>query len=516
MAWASRSPSGRAGKEHHVGLFDNLILGFSTALSIQNLLFCLFGVLIGTLVGVLPGISPLNTTAMLLPFTFGLAPTSAMIMLAGIFYGAQYGGSTTAILVNVPGETSAVVTCLDGYQMARQGRAGPALAIAAIASFFAGCVATVVIALLSAPLAALALKFTAPEYFSLLVMGLIAAVVLAHGSPFKAIAMVLVGILTGLVGIDVNSGVPRLTFGIPDIADGMDFVPVVVGLFGIGEVAANLEIPQDRSILSGKIKNLMPSWADIKAAFPAILRGTGIGTLLGILPGGGAALPPFAAYALEKKVSRHPDRFGTGVIQGVASPEAANNAGAQTSFIPLLTMGIPTNPLMALMIGALMIHGIQPGPSMIREQSALYWGVVASMWIGNLMLVVINLPLVGMWVSLLRIPYRLLFPAIILFCCIGAYASSNSVFSVWLMLGWGALGYFFNKVGVQPAPMVLGFVLGPMLEENFRRAMLLSGGDPTVFVQRPISAVLLAIAAALLLVLISPVIRRKREEALKE
>ena len=301
-------------------LFDNLALGFSTALSVQNLLFCLFGVLIGTLVGVLPGISPLNTTAMLLPFTFGLAPTSAMIMLAGIFYGAQYGGSTTAILVNVPGETSAVVTCLDGYQMARQGRAGPALAIAAIASFFAGCVATVVIALLSAPLAALALKFTAPEYFSLLVMGLIAAVVLAHGSPFKAIAMVLVGILTGLVGIDVNSGVPRLTFGIPDIADGMDFVPVVVGLFGIGEVAANLEIPQDRSILTGKIKNLMPSWTDFKAAFPAILRGTSVGTILGILPGGGAALPPFAAYALEKKVSRHPERFGTGVIQGVASP----------------------------------------------------------------------------------------------------------------------------------------------------------------------------------------------------
>ena len=496
-------------------LFDNLALGFSTALSVQNLLFCLFGVLIGTLVGVLPGISPLNTTAMLLPFTFGLAPTSAMIMLAGIFYGAQYGGSTTAILVNVPGETSAVVTCLDGYQMARQGRAGPALAIAAIASFFAGCVATVVISLLSAPLAALALKFTAPEYFSLLVMGLIAAVVLAHGSPFKAIAMVLVGILTGLVGIDVNSGVPRLTFGIPDIADGMDFVPVVVGLFGIGEVAANLEVPQDRSILAGKIKNLLPSWADFKAAFPAILRGTSVGTILGILPGGGAALPPFAAYALEKKVSRHPERFGTGVIQGVASPEAANNAGAQTSFIPLLTMGIPTNPLMALMIGALMIQGIQPGPSMIREQPALYWGVVASMWIGNLMLVVINLPLVGMWVSLLRIPYRLLFPAIILFCCIGAYASSNSVFSVWLMLGWGALGYFFNKVGVQPAPMVLGFVLGPMLEENFRRTMLLSGGDPLVFIQRPISAFLLAVAAALLVVLIFPAIRKKREEALR-
>ncbi len=499
-----------------MSLIDNLALGFSTALSLQNLLFCFLGVIIGTLVGVLPGISPLNTTAMLLPFTFGLPPASAMIMLAGIFYGAQYGGSTTAILVNVPGETSAVVTCLDGYQMARQGRAGPALAIAAVASFFAGTVATLVIALLSAPLAALALKFTAPEYFSLLIMGLIAAVVLAHGSPFKAIAMIVMGVLVGLVGIDVNSGVPRLTFGIPDIADGMDFVPVVVGLFGIGEVIANLGTPQDRSILSGKIKNLMPTWPDLKAAFPAMVRGTCVGTMLGILPGGGAALPPFAAYALEKKVARDPSRFGKGAIEGVASPEAANNAGAQTSFIPLLTMGIPTNPLMALMIGALMIQGIQPGPSVIREQPALYWGVVASMWIGNLMLVIINLPLVGMWVSLLRIPYRLLFPAIILFCCIGAYASSNSVFSVWLMLGWGALGYFFNKVGVQPAPMVLGFVLGPLLEENFRRAMLLSGGDPLVFIQRPISATLLAVSAILLVVLIFPTIRRKREEALQD
>jgi putative tricarboxylic transport membrane protein len=499
-----------------MSLIDNLALGFSTALSLQNLLYCFLGVIIGTLVGVLPGISPLNTTAILLPFTFGLPPTSAMIMLAGIFYGAQYGGSTTAILMNVPGETSAVMTCQDGYQMARQGRAGPALAIAAVGSFFAGSVATIVIALLSTPLAALAMKFTAPEYFSLLVMGLIAAVVLAHGSPFKAIAMMLMGVLTGLVGIDVNSGVPRLTFGIPDIADGMDFVPVVVGLFGIGEVIANLGTSQDHGILSGKIKNLMPTWPDLKAAFPAILRGTCVGTLLGILPGGGAALPPFAAYALEKKVSRHPERFGTGVIEGVASPESANNAGAQTSFIPLLTMGIPTNPLMALMIGALMIQGIQPGPSVIREQPALYWGLVASMWIGNLMLVVINLPLVGMWVSVLKIPYRLLFPAIILFCCIGAYASSNSVFNVWLMLGWGALGYFFNKVGVHPAPMVLGFILGPMLEENFRRAMLLSGGDPMVFVQRPISATLLAVAVILLAILIFPAIRRKREEVLQE
>jgi TctA family transporter len=499
-----------------MSLFDNLALGFSTALSLQNILFCFLGVIIGTLVGVLPGISPLNTTAMLLPFTFGLPPASAMIMLAGIFYGAQYGGSTTAILVNVPGETSAVVTCLDGYQMARQGRAGPALAIAALGSFFAGTVATIVIAVLSAPLAALAMKFTAPEYFSLMVMGLIAAVVLAHGSPIKAIAMVLLGILVGLVGIDVNSGAPRLTFGIPDIADGMDFVPVVVGLFGIGEVIANLGTVQDRSILTGKIKNLMPTWPDFKMAFPAILRGTFIGTILGILPGGGAALPPFAAYALEKKVSRHPERFGTGVIEGVASPEAANNAGAQTSFIPLLTMGIPTNPLMALMIGALMIQGIQPGPSVIREQPALYWGLVASMWIGNLMLVIINLPLVGIWASLLRVPYRLLFPAIILFCCIGAYASSNSIFSVWLMLGWGVVGYFFNKIGVQPAPMVLGFVLGPLLEENFRRAMLLADGNPLVFIQRPISGTLLLVSVIMLGILIFPAIRRKREDALQE
>jgi TctA family transporter len=418
--------------------------------------------------------------------------------------------------VNVPGETSAVVTCLDGYQMARQGRAGPALAIAALGSFFAGTVATIVIAVLSAPLAALAMKFTAPEYFSLMVMGLIAAVVLAHGSPIKAIAMVLLGILVGLVGIDVNSGAPRLTFGIPDIADGMDFVPVVVGLFGIGEVIANLGTVQDRSILTGKIKNLMPTWPDFKMAFPAILRGTFIGTILGILPGGGAALPPFAAYALEKKVSRHPERFGTGVIEGVASPEAANNAGAQTSFIPLLTMGIPTNPLMALMIGALMIQGIQPGPSVIREQPALYWGLVASMWIGNLMLVIINLPLVGIWASLLRVPYRLLFPAIILFCCIGAYASSNSIFSVWLMLGWGVVGYFFNKIGVQPAPMVLGFVLGPLLEENFRRAMLLADGNPLVFIQRPISGTLLLVSVIMLGILIFPAIRRKREDALQE
>ena len=494
-----------------MGLLENLALGFSTAVSPLNLIYCLVGALAGTLVGVLPGISPVNTVAMLLPFTFGMEPTSALIMLAGIFYGAQYGGSTSAVLINVPGETSAVVTCLDGYQMARQGKAGKALGIAALGSFFAGCVATLVIALVSTPLAKLALKFNSPEYFSLMILGLIAAVTLSSGSPVKSVTMVVLGILAGLVGIDVNSGASRLTFGRMELAEGMDFVPLVVGLFGIGEVVANLEMVQDRNILKEKIKNLLPTWEEIKYCFPAVLRGTGIGALLGILPGGGAALPPFASYAIEKKVSKHPERFGTGEIRGVAGPESANNAGAQTSFIPMLTLGIPTNALMALMIGAMMIHGIQPGPMVMQKQPDLFWGVVVSMWIGNLMLLVINLPLIRLWVALLKVPYRLLFPAIIMFCCVGAYASMNSTFSVWLMLGWGVLGYFFKKLGVQPAPMILGFVLGPMLEENFRRSMVIAGGSPMVFIERPISAGLLLTAAVFVVLLVLPSFRGKRE-----
>jgi TctA family transporter len=494
-----------------VELLDNLALGLATAATWQNLLFCLAGVTIGTLVGVLPGISPLTTVAMLLPFTFGLPPASAMIMLAGIFYGAQYGSSTAAILVNVPGETSSIVTCIDGYQMARQGRAGSALAIAAIASFLAGTVATLAIALMSLPLAALALKFTAVETVSLVILGLLGAVVLAHGSPAKAIAMIVVGVLVGLVGVDVNSGAPRMTFGIPDITDGISFVPIAIGLFGIAEMIRNLEQPQDRDLPRMRIANLLPTRADLVAAFPAMLRGTAVGCMLGVLPGGGAALPPFSAYALEKKIAADPSRFGKGAIEGVASPEAANNAGAQTSFVPMLTLGLPTNPLMALMIGALMIQGIQPGPQVMTKQPDLFWGVIASMWIGNLMLLVINLPLIGIWVSLLRVPYNLLFPAIVVFCAIGAYSINNSFFDVWLMLGFGLVGYFFLKVGVEPAPFVLGFVLGPMLEENFRRAMLISGGELTVFIERPISAVLLACAALLLVSLLVPDLRRRRE-----
>ena len=492
-------------------LFSNLAIGFATAATPANLAFCLIGVAIGTLVGVLPGISPLTTVAMLLPFTFGLPPASALIMLSGIFYGAQYGGSTTAILVNVPGETSSVITCIDGHQMARQGRAGPALAIAAIGSFFAGTVATIAIALMSVPLAYFAMKFTAVETVSLVVLGLICAVVLAHGSAIKAILMIVVGVFLGLVGIDVNSGVPRMTFGLPQLADGIGFVPVALGLFGIAEMIHNLATPQDRSLVGAKISSLMPTRSDLAAAFPAILRGTGLGTILGVLPGGGAALPAFAAYALEKKLARDPSRFGKGAIEGVAGPESANNAGAQTSFVPMLTLGIPSNPLMALMIGALMIQGIQPGPQVMTKQPELFWGVIASMWIGNLMLLVMNLPLIGVWVSLLRVPYRLLFPAILALCCIGAYSVSNSLFDVWLVLLFGLIGYFFIKIGVEPAPLVLGFVLGPMLEEHFRRAMLISGGDISVFLTRPISASLLALAALLLGALLLPAIRVGRE-----
>lgn len=497
-------------------LFDNLLLGLSTALELNNLGLCLLGVLIGTAIGVLPGIGPIPTVALLLPFTFGLNPAGAMIMLAGIFYGAQYGGSTTAILVNVPGETSSVVTCIDGHEMAKQGRAGTALAIAAIASFFAGTMATIVIAVMSVPLSVLALKFTAVEYFSLLVLGLIAAVVLAHGSVAKSLAMVLLGLLLGLVGIDVSSGAARMTFGIAELSDGLDFVPIAMGLFGLGEIIANLERPAERRVVSQKVRDLIPSRADLRAAFPAMLRGTALGSVLGVLPGGGAALPPFSSYALEKKLAKDPSRFGKGAIEGVAGPEAANNAGAQTSFIPLLTLGIPANALMALMIGALMMQGIQPGPQIMTQQPRLVWGVIASMWVGNLMLLVINLPLIGLWISMLKIPYRLLFPAIVLFCCIGTYGIANSLFNVWLMLGCAAIGYFFIKVGVEPAPLLLGLVLGPQLEENFRRAMLLSDGDFLVFLSRPISAVLLAVVAALLLAMLSPTILRNRKAALAD
>jgi putative tricarboxylic transport membrane protein len=497
-------------------VFANLAVGFAVALTLQNIVYCFLGVLLGTIIGVLPGIGPVTTVAMLLPISFTLSPESALILLAGIYYGAQYGGSTTAILVNIPGEASSVVTTIDGHQMARAGRAGPALGIAAIGSFFAGSVATLLIAVAAPPLAAVALQFGPAEYFSLMVCGLIAAVVLAHGSLVKAIAMVVLGLLLGIAGTDINSGVRRFDFGMTGLADGVEFVALSMAIYGIAEVAYNLEKQQQTGIVSDAVGRVWPSLADLRHCVGSILRGTSLGAILGVLPGGGALLASFAAYTLEKNVARPPRDFGRGDIRGVAAPESANNAGAQTSFIPMLTLGIPGNPTMALMIGALMIHGIAPGPRVMTDRPGMFWGLIASMWIGNLMLVVLNLPLVGLWAKLLRVPYRLLYPAIIVFCCIGAYTINTKPFDLFVMAFFAVFGYVALKLDCEPAPLVLGFVLGPMMEENLRRALLISRGDPMVFVTEPISLAFLVAAVLLLIVIAAPAIRKKREEALKE
>lgn len=497
-------------------IFNNIIMGFNVALSPINLFYCLIGTFIGTLIGVLPGIGPTATIAMLLPFTFYVPPTTALIMLAGIYYGSQYGGSTTSILVNIPGEAASVVTCLDGYAMARQGRAGPALAIAALASFFAGCVATVIISLLAPRLAEVALKFGPVEYCSMMVVGLVGAATLAHGSLLKALAMTILGLVIALVGTDVTSGTYRFTFGISDLLDGIDFVVLVMGLFGFAEIITSLDHKEKKEILTTKVSGLMPTRADFKASWKPVIRGTALGSVLGILPGGGALLSSFASYALEKRIATDPSRFGKGAIEGVAGPESANNAGAQTSFIPMLTLGIPTNSVMALMLGAMMIHGIAPGPQVMTASPKLFWGLIVSMWVGNLMLVVLNLPLIGIWVRLLSVPYRFLYPAIVMFCCIGIYSINNSSFDVALATGFGILGYMLNKLDCEPAPLVLGFILGPMMEVYFRRAMVLSRGDPTVFFTQPISLTMLLAAAVLLLMNIAPTVRHKREEVFQE
>ena len=497
-------------------VFANLATGFAVALTATNLFYAFLGVLLGTLIGVLPGIGPVPTIAMLLPITYALPPVSALIMLAGIYYGAQYGGSTTAILVNLPGESSSVVTCIDGYQMARKGRAGTALAIAALGSFIAGTFATMVVAAFAPPLAEVALKFGPAEYFSLMVLGLIAAVVLASGSLVKAIGMIVLGLLLGLVGTDVNSGLQRYSFGIPELSDGIGFVAIAMGVFGFAEIIVNLEHREAREVFTNKVSGLWIKWKDFKEALPAIARGTLLGSGLGILPGGGALLSAFASYTLEKKIAKDPSQFGKGAIQGVAGPESANNAGAQTSFIPLLTLGIPPNAVMALMVGAMTIHSIQPGPQVMTSNPQLFWGLIASMWIGNLMLVVLNLPMIGLWVKLLQVPYRLLYPAILLFCCIGVYSLQNNVWDVLMTALFGLIGWLFVKLECEPAPLLLGFILGPLMEENLRRALLLSRGDPTVFFTRPLSATLLAVAAVLLLIVLAPNVRRKREEAFHE
>ena len=499
-------------------LLNNLALGFSVALTPHNLLYCLIGTLLGTLIGVLPGIGPVTTIAMLLPLTFKLEPTSSLIMLAGIYYGSQYGGSTTAILVNLPGEASSIVTTLDGYQMARQGRAGEALALAALGSFFAGCVGTLLIAAAGPPLAGLAQQFGPAEYFALMLLGLVASVVMASGSVVKAFAMVFVGLALGLIGTDVDSGAMRYTFGIGELSEGISFVALAVGLFGIAEILRNLMATgePDRSVIDTKLTGLWPSTAVLKEAAPSVLRGTLLGSAMGLLPGGGAVLASFASYAMEKRIATDRSRFGRGAIEGVAGPESANNAAAQTSFIPMLTLGIPSNAVMALMVGAMIIQGIEPGPEVMSKRPELFWGMVASMWVGNLMLVIINLPLIGIWVSLLRVPYRLMYPAILIFCCIGVYSLNNSSFEVMLAAGFGLLGFALIQWGFEMTPLLLGFVLGPLMEENLRRAMRYAQGDPMVFIERPLSGGLVAASLLLLVIVLLPMVRRRREEVFAE
>ena len=500
-------------------LITNLSIGFGVAFTAQNLLYAFLGCLLGTLIGVLPGIGPVATIAMLLPATYGLPPEAALIMLAGIYYGAQYGGSTTAILVNLPGEASSVVTVIDGYQMARKGRAGPALAAAGLGSFFAGCAGTLILAAFAPPLTEIALKFGPAEYFSLMVLGLIGAVVLASGSLLKAVAMILLGLAFGMVGTDVNSGVARYSFDIPELTDGISFIAIAMGVFGYGEIIANLATPSDqREVFTAKVKGLMPTKEDFKRMTPAVLRGTALGSVLGILPGGGALMSAFASYTIEKKIKLKPGEvpFGKGNIRGVAGPESANNAGAQTSFIPLLTLGIPPNAVMALMVGAMTIHNIQPGPQVMTSNPELFWGLIASMWIGNLMLIVLNLPLIGIWIKLLTIPYKWLFPAIVLFCAVGVYSENNNTFEIWMVAIFGVVGYLFHKLKCEPAPLLLGLILGPMMEEYLRRALLISRGDWSVLVTRPMSATLLALAVLLLVVVLLPSVKAKREEAFVE
>jgi len=499
-----------------VELFHGLTYGFSVSLQPSNLVACFIGVFVGTLIGVLPGIGPVATMSLLLPVTFAMSPTASIIMMAGIYYGAMYGGSTTSILVNIPGEAASVVTCIDGYQMARQGRAGPALGISALGSFIAGTFSVLGIMLLAPPLTSVALRFGPPEIFGLLLLGFTMVTYLTAGSKLKAVAMALLGMLLGTVGLDPISASPRFTYGSVTLGDGLGLVPIIMGLFGISEVLLNIGQGVKQEVFDTRIKGLMPTREDWRRSAGPIARGSVLGFLLGILPGIGAIIPTFISYALEKRIARQPERFGRGAIEGVAGPESANNAAAQTSFIPLLTLGIPSNPVMALMIGAMIIHGIQPGPQIMTAKPELFWGMIASMWVGNLMLVILNLPLIGMWVKLLSVPYRLLYPAILIFCCIGVYSISNAWMDVILASFFGFVGYVFVKLECEPAPLLLGFVLGPMMEENLRRALLLSRGDPAVFFTRPISLTLLIISGILLGIMLAPTIKKKREEAFQE
>jgi putative tricarboxylic transport membrane protein len=490
--------------------------GFSVALQPGNLWYCFVGVFIGTLIGVLPGIGPVATMSLLLPVTFKGTPESAIIMLAGIYYGAMYGGSTTSILVNIPGEAASAVTCLDGYQMARQGRAGAALGMAAFGSFIAGSFAVIGLMLLAPPLSEFALRFGPPEYLSLMFLGITILVYVAHGSMLKALLMAALGIMLGCVGLDPINTKPRLTFGQMSLMDGVGLVPVLMGLFGISEVLLNIEQAVMRDTVATEIKGIFPTAKDWAESKWALIRGTVIGFFLGIVPGGGGIIASFFTYALEKRISKHPERFGKGAIEGVAAPEAANNAAAGGAFIPLMTLGIPTNAAIALLLGAFMIHGVQPGPLLMTQHPGMFWGVVASMYIGNLMLLVLNLPLIGLWVKVLRVPYKILFPLILLFCLIGVYSISNAVFDIYVMILFGVLGYLMNKFGYEPAPLVLAFVLGPMMETSLRKSLILSRGDFSIFFVRPLSAVFLILALLILVTPMIPGIGKKRNHLPKE
>ncbi|TPJ57630.1 tripartite tricarboxylate transporter permease [Mesorhizobium sp. B2-6-1] len=497
-------------------IISGIILGFSVALTPENLLYCFIGAVLGTAIGVLPGIGATATIALLLPITFTLGPLPAIIMLSGIYYGSQYGGSTTAILVKIPGEGSSVVTAIDGHEMARQGKAGVALTAAALGSLFAGTVATLVIGVFAVPLSYVALRFGAPEYFSLVVLGLVVSAMLAHGSFAKGLAMIVAGAMLSMVGTDLYTGAHRLTFGFNGLADGISFVVISVGLFGIGEIIRNLETSDHQTVASAKIERLWPTGAELRQMAPPILRGTAVGSFLGILPGAGATLSSFVSYSLEKKFSKGAVNVGEGAVEGVAGPESANNAAAQTSFIPMLTLGLPANPVMALMIGALVIQGIRPGPGVITNNPELFWGLIASMWIGNVILLVLNLPLIGIWVRLLSVPYKYLYPAIVAFCIVGVYAVSLSIVEVWLIAAFGAAGYFLMRLDFEPAPLLMGFVLGPLLEEQFRRALIIARGDAMVFLERPISAVLLGTAVLTIVLTALPALRKRRGSVFQE
>ncbi len=489
---------------------NSILLGFQVCLQPINLMYCFIGVLLGTLIGVLPGIGPLGAIALLLPTTFKISPVSGMIMIAGIYYGSMYGGSTTSILLNIPGESASVITTLDGYQMARKGRAGPALGIAAFGSFIGGTLSIIGLIFIATPLAKIALKFGPPEYFSLVCLGLIITTFLGRGSIAKALAMVAFGLILSSIGIDIVSGQTRFTLGILELSDGISIVPITMGLFGISEVLINIETTIHQEIFETKIKNLLPTLRDWANSIGAILRGSVIGFFLGALPGGGAILSSFVSYAVEKKISKHPEKFGTGVIEGVAGPETANNAGTGGAFVPLFALGIPCNPVTAILLAALMIHGLQPGPLLLKQNPDLFWGTIISMYIGNIMLLVLNLPLIGVWVRILRIPYRILFPLIVIFCIIGAFSVSRSIFDIAIMILFGILGYFMKKFKYEGAPLILAFVLGPMFEKNLHQSLIIADGSFMIFFTRPISAIAILICFFLLIISFIPFFKRQK------